>query len=104
MAFGLPTDQRSQAMLLIIIACLAGGYFFWSKVQSPKAAAISQTQKDIDSLSAVISKAKADLASGSVEGVISTTIPRNSLRRRARSSDSASEKEYVASAFSSFSR
>jgi len=69
MAFGLPTDQRSQAMLLIIMASLAGGYFFWSKVQSPKQAAITQAQTDIDSLSAVIRKAKADLASGSVESM-----------------------------------
>src|SRR6266851_5584354 len=54
MAFGLPTDQRSQAMLLIIMASLAGGYFFWSKVQSPKQTAITQAQTEIDSLSAVI--------------------------------------------------
>jgi len=41
MAFGLPQDQRSQVMLLIIVASLFGGYFFWSKVQAPKRAAIA---------------------------------------------------------------
>jgi type IV pilus assembly protein PilO len=69
MALGLPTDQRSQAMLLIIVACLAGGYFFWSKVQAPKRTAITSSESEIDSLSAIIRKAKADLASGSVESM-----------------------------------
>jgi len=69
MALGLPQDQRSQVMLLIIMASLAGGYFFWSKVQSPRRAAIAATETQIDSLNAIIRKAKADLASGSVESM-----------------------------------
>ncbi len=69
MAFGLPSDQRSQVMLLIIMVCAFGSYFAWTKVQSPKQTAITETQAQIDSLSAVISKAKADLASGSVESM-----------------------------------
>ena len=75
MALGLPTDQRSQVLLLLIVACIAGGYFFYDKVQSPRVAQIAQSQKQIDSLTAVLNKAKADLAGGSVE----------SLRRQAES-------------------
>ena len=70
MAFGLPQDQRSQVMLLVVVACLAGGYFFWSKVQNPRREeVIAATQAQIDSLNAIIRKAKADLASGSVESM-----------------------------------
>jgi type IV pilus assembly protein PilO len=69
MALGLPTDQRSQVMLLVVVACLAGGYFFWTKVQAPRRATVVQTQSTIDSLNAVVRKAKADLARGSVESM-----------------------------------
>ncbi|MGH7612794.1 MAG: type 4a pilus biogenesis protein PilO [Gemmatimonadales bacterium] len=69
MAFGLPTDQRSQIMLLIIVASLAGGYFAWDKVQSPRRAEVVSTARLIDSLNTIITKAKADLASGSVESM-----------------------------------
>lgn len=69
MALGLPQDQRSQVLLLLIVACIAGGYFFYDKVQSPRLAEIADTQKQIDSLTAVVNKAKADLAGGSVESL-----------------------------------
>ena len=65
----LPQDQRSQVLLLIIVLCGVGIYFGWTKVQSPKMTEISTTQHQIDSLSEVIRKAKADLASGSVESM-----------------------------------
>jgi type IV pilus assembly protein PilO len=69
MAFGIPQDQRSLVMLLIIVGCLAGGYFLWDKVQSPRRAQAAAGERQIDSLSGVIRKAKADLASGSVESM-----------------------------------
>jgi type IV pilus assembly protein PilO len=69
MAFGIPQDQRSQVMLLIIVGCLAGGYFFWDKVQSPRRVQAAAGESQIDSLNAVIRRAKADLASGSVESM-----------------------------------
>jgi Tfp pilus assembly protein PilO len=69
MAFGLPQEQRSQVMLLIIALSLVGIYFGWTKLHSPKLAEIKATQTQIDSLSEVIRKAKADLASGSVESM-----------------------------------
>src|SRR2546425_8853674 len=69
MAFGLPQDQRSQVMALIVAISLFGGYFFWSKVQAPKRDEIAAKQAQIDSMTAVINKAKADLASGSVESM-----------------------------------
>lgn len=69
MAFGLPTDQRSQIMLLIIVASLAGGYFAWDKIQNPRRQQVVATAKLIDSLNLIIVKAKADLATGSVESM-----------------------------------
>jgi type IV pilus assembly protein PilO len=69
MAFGIPQDQRSQIMLLIIVGCLAGGYFLWDKVQSPRRAQAIAGESQIDSLNNIIRKAKADLASGSVESM-----------------------------------
>lgn len=69
MALGIPQDSRSQVMLLIVVACLAGGYFFWTKVQNPRQAAITTTGREIDSLTEVVRKAKADLAGGSVESM-----------------------------------
>ncbi len=69
MAFGIPQDQRSQVMLLIIVACLTGGYFLWDKVQSPRRAQAAADEAQVDSLNGVIRKAKADLASGSVESM-----------------------------------
>ena len=65
----LPQDPRSQVMVLVIVSCLAGGYFFWTKVNSPKLATIKATATQIDSLNEVVRKAKADLAAGSVESM-----------------------------------
>lgn len=67
MAFGVPTEPRKQAMLLLILVALAGGYFYWTKVHRPATGAIEQAKHDIDSLQAIVDKAKADLASGTVE-------------------------------------
>jgi len=69
MAFGLPTDQRSQVMLAIIVVSLAGGYFLYDKFQAPRREEITTTQQMIDSLNTVIQKAKADLATGSAASV-----------------------------------
>jgi len=67
MAIGLPKDQRSQVMLLIIVICLTGGYFFFSKWHQPQQAKITAARVEMDSLQAILDKAKADLASGSIE-------------------------------------
>src|SRR5713101_9143231 len=67
MAFGLPTDQRSQIMLLLVLVAAAGGYFFWTKVHEPQAAQIDAAHAEIDSLAAIVRRAKEDLASGTVE-------------------------------------
>jgi Tfp pilus assembly protein PilO len=69
MAFGIPKDQRSQVMLLITVACAAGGYFAWTKFNGPQRALAATTQTEIDSLNTIVRKAKADLASGSVESM-----------------------------------
>ncbi|HEX4560309.1 MAG TPA: type 4a pilus biogenesis protein PilO [Gemmatimonadales bacterium] len=73
MALGLPKDQRSQIMLILVILALGGGYAYYSYVHSPASDAIDALSHKYDSLSTVVDKAKADLANGSVED----------LRRRA---------------------
>jgi type IV pilus assembly protein PilO len=67
MAFGLPTDQRGQIMLLLVVAALAGGYFFWTKKHTPDIAAITSANQESDSLERIVAAAKADLANGSIE-------------------------------------
>ena len=67
MALGLPTDQRSQIMALLILVALAGGYFFWTKVHNPQTQQIHASNSEADSLQAIVEAAKRDLASGSIE-------------------------------------
>ncbi len=67
MALGMPKDQRSQMMLILVILALGGAYAFWTYVHTPTSDAINVQQKTLDSLNDVVNKAKADLASGSVE-------------------------------------
>ncbi|HTR21856.1 MAG TPA: type 4a pilus biogenesis protein PilO [Gemmatimonadales bacterium] len=69
MAFGIPKDTRGQILFLIIVACLAGGYFLWDLKVSKIGDQVAETQRDVDSLNAIVKKAKADLASGSVESM-----------------------------------
>ena len=63
----LPTDQRSQIMMLLILVAGAGGYFFWTKVQAPQSAQLAAAQAEADSLRTIVEAAKRDLASGTVE-------------------------------------
>src|SRR5258706_12185023 len=67
MALGLPTDQRGQIMLLLVVAALAGGYFFWTKKHTPDIARINEANQKSDSLEGIIASAKADIASGTLE-------------------------------------
>ncbi|HWH04612.1 MAG TPA: type 4a pilus biogenesis protein PilO [Gemmatimonadales bacterium] len=67
MALGMPKDQRSQIMLILVILALGGGYAFWTYVHTPTANAMDVQQKTLDSLNGVIEKARADLAAGTVE-------------------------------------
>lgn len=69
MALGLPKDTRGQILFLIIVASLAGGYFLWDMVVSKVSGEVTETQHAVDSLQAIVTKAKADLASGSVESM-----------------------------------
>jgi len=73
MALGIPKDQRSQIMLILVMLALGGGYAYYTYVHSPASDAIDLQHKTLDSLNAVIDKARADLNSGTVED----------LRRRA---------------------
>jgi type IV pilus assembly protein PilO len=63
----LPQDQRSQIMLLLVLAAGAGGYFFWSYGHTPKSTQIDAARAEIDSLTAIVEAAKRDLASGTME-------------------------------------
>src|SRR5260370_29137298 len=67
MAPGIHTDKRSQVMLLIIVVGLTGGYFFSGKVHQPQQEKITAARVEMDSLQTILDKAKADLASGSIE-------------------------------------
>ena len=67
MALCFPTDQRGQIMLLLVVAALAGGYFFWTKKHTPDIATITSANQESDSLERIVAAAKADLASGSIE-------------------------------------
>src|SRR5438552_7719527 len=53
----LPADQRSQIMLLLTLAALAGGYFFWTKKHTPDSEQISTANAESDSLERIIAAA-----------------------------------------------
>ena len=69
----LPTDQRSQIMLLIAIFALFLGYVAWDGLglwpyaHSVQREKINTERREIDSLQAIVDRAKADLASGTVD-------------------------------------
>jgi type IV pilus assembly protein PilO len=63
----LPQDKQSQVMLLITLAMAGLGWAFWTYWAQPTGQQIATTSQTIDSLQAVIDRAKQDLASGTVE-------------------------------------
>src|SRR5258708_29843209 len=67
MALGLPTDQRGQLMALLVLAALAGGYFFWTKKHKPDIVAITSANQESDRPEKTRAAAQAGLARGSIE-------------------------------------
>jgi type IV pilus assembly protein PilO len=63
----LPTDQRSQIMLLLILMAGAGGYFFWTKKHTPDVEHINASNQESDSLDRIIQRAQADMKRGTLE-------------------------------------
>src|SRR5947208_12686812 len=63
----LPQDRQSQVMLLITMLMGGLGWAFWSYWEQPTGQQIEATRVEIDSLQRIIDRAKADLASGTVE-------------------------------------
>jgi len=69
----IPTDQRSQIMLLLAIVALFLGYVAWDGLglwpyaHSPQRAKINATSREVDSLAEIVRRAKDDLASGTVD-------------------------------------
>ena len=63
----LPTDQRSQVMLLLTMLAAAGGYAFWKYYYQPASQQIEAAKVEIDSLQTIIERAKQDLASGTMD-------------------------------------
>jgi type IV pilus assembly protein PilO len=63
----LPQDRQSQVMLLIIMLMGGLGWAFWTYWEQPTSQQIEATRVEIDSLQRIIDRAKADLASGTVE-------------------------------------
>lgn len=67
MAFGMPTDQRGQIMVLLVLLAGAGGYGAWNYLIQPNREEALQMQREADSLQVIVDAAKRDLASGTVE-------------------------------------
>ena len=67
MALGIPKDQRSQLMLMLILVAGGAGYVYWNYTHTPDADNITKMRHQVDSLQQVVDKAKADLANGTVE-------------------------------------
>src|SRR2546423_5597501 len=63
----LPQDRQSQVMLLITMLMGGLGWGFWSYWEQPTSQQIEATRVEIDSLQRIVDRAKADLASGTVE-------------------------------------
>src|SRR5438445_122593 len=72
----IPTDQRSQIMLLLAIVALFLGYVAWDGLglwpyaHSPQRAKINATSREVDSLAEIVRRAKEDLASGTLGGLL----------------------------------
>src|SRR2546422_7932845 len=68
----IPTDQRSQIMLLLAIVALFLGYVAWDGLglwpyaHSPQRAKINATSREVDSLAEIVRRAEEDLASRTV--------------------------------------
>ena len=65
MAFGLPQDQRSRTMFLLVVIAALGGYLFWTKLHVPQSEEIAAANQESDSLEKIVEAAKRDLATGS---------------------------------------
>ena len=65
MAFGLPQDQRSRTMFLLVVIAVLGGYLFWTKLHVPQSEEIATANQESDSLEKIVEAAKRDLATGS---------------------------------------
>src|SRR3989449_8978816 len=69
----IPTDQRSQIMLLLAIVALFLGYVAWDGLglwpyaHSPQRAKINATSREVDSLAEIVRRAKEDLPRGTVD-------------------------------------
>jgi len=69
MAFGLPSDQRSQTMFILVVMAVAGGYFFWTYVHAPVRERMAEVRDQIRTTDSIVREAKAELAAGTVEGL-----------------------------------
>src|SRR5881398_1891241 len=63
----IPQDRQSQYMLLMTMAMVGLGYFFWTYWVQPTNANIAATRAEADSLQTIVDRAKQDLASGTVD-------------------------------------
>src|SRR2546425_13111924 len=65
MAFGIPQDQRSRTMFMLVVIAVLGGYLFWTKLHVPQSEEIAAANQESDSLETIVEAAKRDLATGS---------------------------------------
>ena len=65
----LPTKQRDQAMVLVVILALALAGAYWYFVFDPKSTDIAKLTAHVDSLDIANQKAKSEMAKGTIEQV-----------------------------------
>ena len=65
----LPTKQRDQIMVLVVLLALGAIGLFWYFVYDPKSTELDHLAAHIDSLDVANQKAKSELAKGTVEEV-----------------------------------
>ena len=63
----MPTDQRSQVMMLLTLVAAGAGWGFWKYYYQPATQRVAETKIEIDTLQTVVDRAKRDLAQGTVE-------------------------------------
>jgi type IV pilus assembly protein PilO len=63
----IPTSQKDQYKLLVVIVCVAAAALYYNFVWTPNAATLTTLQTHVDSLNAMNQRAKLDVAHGSLD-------------------------------------
>jgi type IV pilus assembly protein PilO len=66
MAFGLPTNQRDQIMVVVVLVAMAASYFFYDLVWAPKQEQLDVVQARVEKLTELNEKIERELKRGSI--------------------------------------